>query len=445
VRRWRGVAHWLARWVAAAVLATCAVDIVLLPVTAQAFGRVTVAGIVLNLLALPLMALVQVSGMCVVALDALGLPAGWPGSVARSAASALVDSARLVEWIPWSARLVPPPGATLIGVYYAACALAVWGRGRLRAVGIVVLVVSVLAVWVGIPLDAGSWRNAAARVAGLTAPQRSLDWLEPPLRLTMFDVGQAESVLVQPPGGGAMLVDTGGSPFGGERFDIGRLVLAPALRARGVYALDALLVTHGDPDHIGGARSMLDRLGVGQVLLGILVPGHEPSRALVAHARERNVAVRDWRAGQTNGLGGVRVRVLHPPEPDWERRRIRNDDSVVVEIVHGDVAVLLTGDVSSEVERAILPQLSAARTRVLKVAHHGSRTSTSSVILEGWRPQTALISCGRGNLFGHPAPEVLARLARIGARVYRTDRDGEITLESDGREVRVRTALSGPT
>jgi competence protein ComEC len=139
----------------------------------------------------------------------------------------------------------------------------------------------------------------------------------------------------------------------------------------------------------------------------------------------------------------VRVTVKHPARPDWERQRVRNDDSVVLEVVYGEVAFLLTGDITAAVERALVPQLTAARVRVLKVAHHGSRTSSSQELLNAWRPQLALISCGRGNTFGHPAPEVLDRLESIGARVYRTDRDGEITVTSDGRDVTVRTFMEG--
>ncbi len=118
---------------------------------------------------------------------------------------------------------------------------------------------------------------------------------------------------------------------------------------------------------------------------------------------------------------------------------MRNDDSVVIEVVFEDVAILLTGDIGAATERAILPHLTPARIRILKVAHHGSRTSSSRELLEGWRPQTALISCGRGNLFGHPAPEVLQRLAAVGATVYRTDRHGQITIDTDGRRLSVAT------
>jgi competence protein ComEC len=155
------------------------------------------------------------------------------------------------------------------------------------------------------------------------------------------------------------------------------------------------------------------------------------------------VTIGALRRGDVLAWGRARVRVLHPPEPDWERQQVRNDDSLVLEVLHGDVALLLTGDVGADVERAIAPRLTPARVRILKVAHHGSRTSTSRELLEAWRPQVALISCGRGNSFGHPTREVLDRLEAIGARVLRTDHDGQITIETDGRGVKVRTFLGG--
>ena len=104
-------------------------------------------------------------------------------------------------------------------------------------------------------------------------------------------------------------------------------------------------------------------------------------------------------------------------------------------------ALLLTGDIGGDVEKAIAPHLTAAPIRILKVAHHGSRTSSSAALLDTWRPQIALVSAGRGNAFGHPAPDVLDRLQSIGARVYRTDRDGEITLTTDGTSVSVATFI----
>jgi beta-lactamase superfamily II metal-dependent hydrolase len=111
----------------------------------------------------------------------------------------------------------------------------------------------------------------------------------------------------------------------------------------------------------------------------------------------------------------------------------------VLEIVYRDVAMLLTGDISSEIEREILPQLTHTKTRILKVGHHGSRTSSSLELLSEWRPQFALISAGRGNTFGHPTQDVLRRLEAVHAVVFRTDRDGQITLETDGHQIDFKT------
>jgi competence protein ComEC len=187
---------------------------------------------------------------------------------------------------------------------------------------------------------------------------------------------------------------------------------------------------------MGGAAGVLASLPVGESWFGIRVPRHAAGNDLLEELAARRVGVRYLRASRAMDLAGMRVRVLHPPEPDWERQRVRNDDSVVLEVTYGDVAILLLGDVSADVERALAPQLTPARVRILKVAHHGSRTSTSQVLLDAWRPHVALVSAGRGNSFGHPAREVLERLHHAGARVLRTDQDGEITVETDGRAVR---------
>ncbi|MGE3404727.1 MAG: ComEC/Rec2 family competence protein, partial [Vicinamibacterales bacterium] len=231
--------------------------------------------------------------------------------------------------------------------------------------------------------------------------------------------------------------------FGSGTFDIGGRVLAPALWAHGVRSLDALLVTHGDPDHLGGALSVVDDFDPRRFLEGIIVPRHGPSREARDAATRGGAEPVVLRAGMTWRAGGARIRVLHPREPDWERPRVRNDDSVVVEVVYGTVAILLTGDISAAIERAILPQLTPSPVRVLKVGHHGSRTSTSRELLDAWHPHYALISAGRGNRFGHPTTEVIERLESAGARIYRTDQDGQITLTTDGRRVEVTTFTGG--
>lgn len=412
------------RWLVASLAASAAAELALLPVGATTFSRVTGAGLILNLTAVPLMALAQIAGLVVCAFSAvesLAAPAGW---VAHLATMGLVDGARLVDLAPWLVVRVPPPPTVLVAAYYASLTVAMLGRGRTRRAAVAGLVLCGLAMVSGQP---AGWLAAWRQPVGL--------------RVTALDVGQGDATLLEVPGGPALLVDAAGSPFGGT-FDIGARVVTPALWARGLRRLDTLLLTHGDPDHIGGAPSVVADLGPRNVWQGIPVGGHAGLEAVLARARQAGARVEDKQAGDEVWLGAARIRVLHPPPADWERSRVRNDDSVAIEVRYGDVAVLLMGDVSAEVERAILPRLARSPVRILKVGHHGSRTSTSRELLEHWRPQMALISCGRGNAFGHPAPEVLQRLAAIGAVVYRTDLDGQITIESDGSAVAVRTYVS---
>jgi len=405
-------------WIAVTTLASAAVELALLPISARLFSRVTAAGLALNLLAVPLMAVLQVATIVVATVSQWPTIAAIAGYVAHLAASALVASADLVTVAPWLNARVPPPGIWLMAIYYAGLAAAKASPSRvLRTVGVFALASAGLAIVLGVE---------PTRLA-LFRPSPGV------LRVTMVDVGQGEATLIETIGGKGVLVDAGGSPFGGSQ--VGQRVLVPALWARRVRSLDTLLLTHGDPDHIGGALDVVHAFRVRQLVTGVPVATHAPILELEQSARRLGVPVTSWTTGGRYAIDGLDLRVLNPPVPDWERRRVRNDDSVVVEVVYGDVAILMTGDISAEVERAIAPHLSRTKTRVLKVAHHGSRTSSSRELLESWRPQLALISVGRGNTFGHPAPEVIQRLRAIGATVLRTDRDGEITLESDGREV----------
>jgi len=412
----------VAAWMAAAVVASLAIELALLPVSAALFSRVTAAGLLLNLLAVPLMGVVQIAALVTAATDGITAVAVHAGWVAHLAAQALIDSARLVDLAPWSTSRVPPPAALVIGAYYGGVAVMFFWRQRTaRAVAGAV------------------WLAAALAVIGVVeVPRVHSREPNPRLRLTVFDVGQGESILIETPAGRAVLIDAGGAPFGRSR-ESGERVLAPALWARGIRSLDTMLITHADPDHLGGAADLLADFAPRRLWHGITVPGHRPMQDVLDMAARLRVAIEARQTGDDEREGDLRMRVLNPPAPDWERRRVRNDDSVVLKLDYRDVSVLLTGDISAEVERRILPLLTQARTRILKIAHHGSRTSSSGELLWQWRPQFALISAGRGNTFGHPAPEVLQRLEAIGATVLRTDLHGQIMLETDGYEISART------
>jgi competence protein ComEC len=286
----------------------------------------------------------------------------------------------------------------------------------------------------------GAASMGAAALVLLAPVDAGLDSTRGRLRVTVLDVGQGDATLVQTPDGRALLVDAGGLP-GGARFDIGERVVAPAAWHLGVRRLEAIVVTHGDPDHADGVPSVLEMIPPRELWEGIPVAGHRSLLAIERGAARRRVGRTRVRAGDAFRFGAVSVEVLHPPPPDWERRRVRNDDSVVLDVRLGAVSIVLTGDISGEIEESLVPRLRPADVRALKVSHHGSATSTSAAFVGALRPRVAIVSCGRGNRFGHPAPVVIDRLESAGSAIYRTDRDGTVTLETDGKTVRVETAM----
>ena len=145
------------------------------------------------------------------------------------------------------------------------------------------------------------------------------------------------------------------------------------------------------------------------------------------------------RSGEKLTLGAAEIRALNPPDPDWERQKVRNDDSLVLELRWRELSILLTGDIGRAPERELARTLPPARVRILKVPHHGSLTSSTPEFVDAVHPRVAIVSAGRNNHFGHPVPEVLERYRAIGAEVFRTDRDGAVILATDGVSVDVRT------
>ena len=239
-----------------------------------------------------------------------------------------------------------------------------------------------------------------------------------------------------------MLVDAGGvAAFGAVAsddgnvgaFDIGRRVVAPALRAMGVRHLDSLTLTHGDPDHIGGAAALLGSFRPFEIREGVPVPPHPGLQRLLAESKVRALHWRETQADDVDRVDGVEVRVLHPPRPDWERQRVRNEDSIVLDVRFGDVSVVLPGDIGGEGERLVRRHIREAPIVVLKAPHHGSATSSSAEFLDALRPSAVVFSAGRGNMFGHPDRAVVARYAERGATMLSTADDGAVLLETDGK------------
>ncbi len=414
-------------------VASLAAELATLPVVAWLFGRATLAGLLLNFAAVPLMSVTQIAGLAVLALSAVSSQAadlmGW---FAALGASALLRSAALVEWAPVMAWRVAPPHPLAVLAYYTALAASCWMyRTRMAACG-----------------SAGarfSWLERAAAVVWgvalawiLTAPWT---WLaaygDGRLHVTFIDVGQGDAALVRFPRGRAVLVDAGGSRSGS--YDVGERVVGPVLRATGVRSLDTIVVTHPDVDHAGGVSTVLREFRPFEVWEGLPVPGLPLWRRLQAASARDGVRWTTVSQGHRMLIDGVQVTVHHPRPADWERRAPRNDDSVVLELVWRDVSFVFTGDIGQEVEASMADRFEPVPVRVLKVPHHGSPSSSSAAFLDALGPTAAVVSTGRGNQFGHPAAAVLQRYQDRGTLIFRTDTDGAVTMATDGYRLRIET------
>lgn len=428
----RGPAARAAEVTVALLVATAAAETAVLPISASAFGRVTVAGFALNFVAIPMMSVAQIAGLIVTALDAPLPPAARvAGLAAHWAVQVLVESARVAEVWPWLSRTVPPPSAWLIAIHVVAVCVAVVpasprpARWTGAGIGVVALLV----------MSFGAC-PARSDVFARVLPGHLA--LKEALRVTLLDVGQGDAVVVRFPRGKVMLVDTGGLAAS-PAFDIGRRVVSPAMHALGVRRLEWLVLTHGDPDHVGGAMAVIDDWRPREVWEGVPVARHAPTHRLAERAARLGLAWRRAWATDEVTLDGVRLRVWHPSPPDWERQRVRNDDSIVIEFRYGEVSIVLPGDIGALVEQQLARRWAAAPFTVLKAAHHGSAGSSDLEWMQKLRPAAVVYSAGAGNRFGHPSPAAIRRAGFVGAEVFRTDEDGAVHVATDGDRVEIGT------
>jgi competence protein ComEC len=355
----------------------------LAPAALFLFSQVSVAGPLANALAIPLVSAV----ITPLALAAAALPVDALLHVAEW----LVQG--LLVYLEWCAALpfafwqqhVPPLWATLLALAGVAWLLLPRGFPG-RAAGLALM--------------------APALLLPAPAPPAGEAWV------TVLDVGQGLAVLVRT-AGHALLYDAGPA-FGAA--DSGERIVAPALTALGVQRLDALVLSHDDRDHIGGAVALLDRYDV--PALRHSLPAGNPLLGL-ARAPRRCLGGEGW------AWDGVRLEFLHPqPGPEPARR---NDRSCVLRVAAAGHAMLLTGDIERGTERA-LARAGLAPSEALLVPHHGSRSSSSPEFLAALRPRIAIAAVGYRNRFGHPARDVAERYAHAGTTLLRTDRDGAVTV-----------------
>jgi competence protein ComEC len=426
---------------ASAIAVSAAAQLAVLPITLTHFNQLSTIGVVANLGVVPLAGVATVAGLLAVGVSVLsegaaqvGFDALWPVLLALRGVVALAAA------VPGAVVHLPAPPWLAVACYAASLALGlVWWHLRDERPR------------VGRPSGAAALVLQALAVGVATWP--ALSPADGRLRLVVLDVGQGDAIVLEAPDGRVLLVDAGaGGPM---RLDVGERVVAPFLWNRGHLRVAGAIVTHADADHAGGMPSIRRLFGVvggldadtlargplwiGGAMVTLVRPWSRAGGGVPGPLGDPLLLGVAGRNARKTSVGGSVASVVSEGSrhPAARSRRSRNDEAVVLRIEYGLASFLLASDIEAARERALVASGAPLAATVLKVAHHGSRTSSTPEFLGAVGPAIAVISAGPRNQYGHPDPGVLERLTTAGARVYRTDRDGAVIFETDGRALRV--------
>ncbi len=424
IERWLEARVALPDRVREALVLSLATQLGVWPLGASTFLQFTPYAVAANLAVVP----------CVAATMALGgaqLALAWCAPLAQAIANCnswllawMLAAVGTIGALPGAAIPMTPAPAWCIAAYDAAILAApwLWRRGAQTLAAATIVLAASYVLW----------------------PPRAVDTR---LRITVLDVGQADAIVVQTPRGHVLLVDAGGRLERGSQSSesvaeaVGERIVVPFLLRHSIHALDAIVLSHPHGDHAGGVAPALRRLRVDRFADGgQRYSGHAYQDAL-ATARAAQVPLVYPRAGmEWRTEDGVSLHFLGPSLPFIANSRNDiNENSVAFRLRYGSFCMLFTGDAGAAAEERFLAEGADLRCDVLKVGHHGSAYSSTAAFIERVHPRYAIISVGRHNLFGHPAPSTLETLRRFGAQIYRTDKNGAVTVVSDGHREAIST------
>jgi competence protein ComEC len=405
------------------------------PFVALHFNRISPIGLVTNLFAIPWVGflLVPLSLMASLLSFFFSPVATLLIKVADVLTLLLLKVVAFFASLPLSSFPITTPTVFEMILFYLLLSLGVHlrkGRGiRYLFLGLCVIFVIDLAFW--------NWRGLFQRN----------------LVVTFIDVGHGDSILIEFPKGKKMLIDGGGLP--GERFDIGKQVVAPFLWKKKIRKIDTLVLTHPDPDHVKGLNFIASQFSIDRFWETGVPVEDEPYLKLKKTLRERNVGTDTFHEEMSpQVISGVQITILNPapsslmrrtpgprgPQGHWNPSQL-NNQSLVMMLQYKNIRVLLAADIEKEGEERMMRKGHALRADVLKIPHHGSASSSTFLFLQRVRPAYAILSVSERNIGRLPHPEVMKRYEQLGSKVFRTDRHGAITLITDGESIEIKTFL----
>ena len=415
-----------------------------LPLVVLYFNRVSLVSLVANIAVVPIMGIIALPVCMAIILTA---PLSeWLTVLLIKLSVFLVNiSLAMVDYfasLPWSAYDVVTPNMVEMAAYYLMLFLLFGLIGdcteKRQA-----LTPRTKTCDTGFRMRAGALAGVLLLFSGYLLYGYSVHAQDRDLRMTVIDVGQGSSTLIRFPGGKKMLIDGGGS-FS-EDFDIGRYVVAPFLWKEKIGSIDIIVLTHIHPDHLNGLKFVLEHFKIGEFWSNGQVSDTAIFKDIEKIIAEKNIQCRRLSAQTVPFiLDGVNVEILNPVVPVKGSLPPQiidetNNQSMVMKLTYDAISVMLPGDISAPTEMLLAHRGKGFESDVLLVPHHGSLTSNSELFIDRLKPRLALISCGKDNIFRLPHPEVLRRYHVRKIQVFRTDRDGAITVTSNGRDLRVRS------
>lgn len=402
---------------------TIAAQLAVIPFIAWHFNNVSICSLLANLIVVPFVEWSIIGGLLAVLLSIV-FPLG--GKLLFVLCSLILGfvyfMTRAIATIPYGILYLPSGGLIYGGLYYL---LLFWIFGY---------------NFYKVPSFLLCWQNKRNVIYSFIIIF-ILGWssqfiFTQPVRVHFIDVGQGDAILITTPHGRAMMFDTGGVRRDFSDFDVGKRVVAPYLHHYGIQNLEYLCLTHAHEDHAGGAGSLLKEFKVKNVIVG--------RENRIEYAKTLGYPLENCKDfitaedGQFFILDGVKVEIFLSDEV--VENKTGNEMSNVFRVSYGDFSLLITGDLDGKGEQALIKK-HKLKSLVLKVGHHGSRTSSSEEFLEDVNPEYAIISVGFHNSFGHPNPQIIDRLNRRNIEILRTDINGAIQLETDGNRLSVDSFL----
>ncbi len=421
-------------WIINSFTITFAANIIIIPIMAYMFSTFSMTFWISNILAAPVMEFVTIYGFLIYFISIFSLPlAKFLGIILNFSLNSLIKIAEITSLIPGSSIYIKTPYLLECIIYYLILFLIFnWKRIKEKLENNKILE----------KIKKNSYKYISIILIFIILTNTISNKIFQEIKIYFVDVGQGDSTLIQTIEGKNILIDGGGSEFGS--FDVGESILLPYLLDRRITTIDYLMISHFDSDHIGGVFAILENLKVKNIIISKQGETSENLKKFYEITNNKGIRTIIVKKGDIVEIDKYSHFEILFPEDNLIEDNILNNNSIVARFNSLDFSILFTGDIEEIAEKRLCELYSGTdklEAFVLKVAHHGSKTSSTEEFLELVKPKIALIGVGKNNNFGHPNIDVIERLENMGSKIYRTDNCGEIIIRINREKLQIHTKI----